>query len=191
MVLIDTSMLLLWLNPNAPAPAPPEHLNGPAEAARRVEFLINALESKRTKVLIPTPALSEVLVKADSAGQGYLARIEKASVFRLGSFDAVAAIEVALMARNALDSGSRRGNAPDTDTYAKIKYDRQIVAIGKAKGVTAIYSDDGHVRTLGSVAGIPVIGVYECPLPASVPQLHLPFEAAAQDRAHGPPVTPP
>lgn len=190
MVLIDATMLLLWLNPQAPAPSPPAGFLGPLDAAARVDHLIRTLETKRTKVLIPTPALAEVLVNSGRAGQGYLARIEKSSAFRFGSFDPQAAVEVAAMTKAALASGSKRGTAPDQDTWAKIKYDRQIVAIGKAKGVTGIYSDDGGVRTLGDAAGIPVIGVYECPLPPTPPQHELPFRPPAQEVRNDPEANP-
>jgi predicted nucleic acid-binding protein len=60
-------------------------------------------------------------------------------------FDTRAAIELAVMTRNAIDQGDKRGgvDAP----WNKVKFDRQIVAIAKVAGATTIYSDDLQLRT--------------------------------------------
>jgi hypothetical protein len=105
MVLIDATTLLLFLSPLAEPPRDPV-TNLPIEHAQlRVEHLVKSLEAKRTKILVPAPALSEVLVHAGTAADG---------------------------------------------TWAKIKYDRQIVAIAKVHGVEAIYSDDGNIRSFAT-----------------------------------------
>ena len=52
-----------------------------------------------------------------------------------------------------------------TDTYAKIKYDRQIAAIAKVEGATAIYSDDDNVRSYAQRLGIRAIALADLPLP--------------------------
>jgi len=114
----------------------------PVERYRdRVDHLVTHLEQNRTKIIIPTPALSEILVRAGAAGPEYLAQINSQSVFRIVAFDERDAVEVAAMTRKAIDSsGDKRGGVDGT--WNKIKYDRQIVAIAKVEGVTALYSDD-------------------------------------------------
>lgn len=63
MVVLDASMLLLFLRPGVAVPA--DRSGEPVEYAKeRIEFLIQALEKTGTKIAIPTPALSEVLVRA-------------------------------------------------------------------------------------------------------------------------------
>ena len=64
---------------------------------------------------------------------------------------------------------SEAEGAGATGPWAKVKYDRQIVAIAKVSGATAIYSDD-DVRTLGGRHGIPVLGLADLPLPAGAAQ---------------------
>jgi hypothetical protein len=149
-------------------------------AKERVEHLVKSFESKRTRVIVPAPALSEVLVRAGKASQGYLNRIERSSVFRIESFDARAAVEVAVMTRDALVQGSKRGEADGT--WAKIKYDRQIVAIGRVNRVEAIYSDDGNIKSFAAKFDIPVIKLSECPIPLEARQTSLQFDGTHEDQ---------
>ena len=61
-------------------------------------------------------------------------------------FETRAAIEVALMTRNAKSGGDKKGglDAP----WAKVKFDRQIVAIAKVVQASAIYTDDGDIVSI-------------------------------------------
>jgi predicted nucleic acid-binding protein len=178
MVLIDATTLLLFLSPLAEPPRDPA-TNLPIEHAQlRVEHLVKSLEAKRTKILVPAPALSEVLVRAGTAGQQYVRRIERSSVFRTVPFDTKAAIEVATMTREAIENKDKRDGADGT--WAKIKYDRQIVAIAKVHGVEAIYSDDGNIRSFATRHDIPVIGLRECQVPQESLQGKLQFEVPSE-----------
>ena len=56
-------------------------------------------------------------------------RLSKLAVFRIEPFDTRPAIEVAAMTRNAKAAGSRKGISDAT--WAKLKFDRQIVAIAR------------------------------------------------------------
>lgn len=164
MVVIDATILMLFLRPDVGVPAGPSGaaVNLPNE---RIQHLIEQLEKARTKVVVPTPVLSEVLVRAgQAASQKIVEEINRLAVFRIESFDARAAIEVAAMTRAALNrTGKKRGTM--TSPWAKIKYDRQIVAIAKVIRATTIYSDDADVRSIATDEGIPVIGLSELPLP--------------------------
>lgn len=174
MVVIDATNLLLMLRPGTPVPAGPDGvtIDRPKE---RIEFLIQQLDKAGTKVIIPTPALSEALVRAGAqATQKIIADLQKYSVFRIEPFDTRAAIEVAAMTREALDGGRKKGKAEGT--WAKVKYDRQIVAIAKVNGATTIYSDDDHVGTLARRAKINVIKLADLPLPPEDRQMRLDLE---------------
>ena len=173
-MVFDSTMLLPMLWPEVPAPIDPSTKNPIENMRERVDFLIQRLEKDRTKIIIPTPALSEILVRAGRAGPQYLAQINSTSVFRTAPFDERAAVEVAAMTRSALDSGDKRGGAEGT--WAKIKYDRQIVAIAKVQGATTIYSDDSGVKTLGNGIGLTVIRLFDLPLPPEDPQTSLDLE---------------
>lgn len=64
MVVFDASVLLLLLDPDASPPNDPATGQPIEHAKARIEHLIATLERQRTKVIIPTPVLSEVLVRA-------------------------------------------------------------------------------------------------------------------------------
>jgi hypothetical protein len=174
MVVFDATTLLLLLSPEVPAPIDPTTQRRLEHAKERVNFLVQELEKSRTKIIIPTPALSEILVRAGSAGPSYLDRFSSSGAFRIAPFDQRAAVEVAAMTQAPIAAGNKRGGIEGP--WAKIKYDRQIVAIAKVEGARTIYSDDNGMRALAIQAGISVIRITELPLPPDVAQRRLNLE---------------
>lgn len=154
-VVFDATILLALLQPDSLPPRHPD-TNEPVDSVReRIDYLIRRLEEEGAKIVIPTPALSEVLVRADGAVPRYLQEISSASVFRSAPFDERCAVELAAMTRSAIDSGDKKGGQ-DT-TWAKVKFDRQIVAIAKVEGVSTLYSDDKGIETLAADNELTVI----------------------------------
>lgn len=179
MVVFDTTILLPMLWPEVPAPTNPQ-TNQPVECFReRINHLLERLEQDRTKIIIPTPALSELLVRAGAAGPDYLALINGQSVFRTVAFDERAAVEVAAMSRKAKDAPDKRGGVDGT--WNEIKYDRQIIAIAKVENVSILYSDDRGMKTFGNAEGLTVIGSWELPLPPENPQATFDLEDSQTD----------
>jgi predicted nucleic acid-binding protein len=162
MVLFDATVLSLLLHPGAKPPL--DYKGNPIERCReRVEHFVETLDQSKTKVIIPTPALSELLVIAGPDGPKYLDEITSRSCFKISDFDQRAAIEAAIQIRDAKKAGDKRQGAEAT--WAKAKFDRQIVAIAKVEGVQTIYSDDEDVQKYGRSLGIEVKGVESLPLP--------------------------
>lgn len=175
MVVFDATILLAFLQSDCPPPRHPE-TNEPIDRFReRIDYLIQRLDKDKEKIIIPTPALSEILVRADLAGPEYLDRINSASVFRPAPFDERGAVEVAAMTRNALASEGGKFDGLN-GTYAKIKYDRQIVAIAKVEGAKTVYSDDKNIYKFAGRYGITVIRIADLPLPPEERQQDLGFE---------------
>lgn len=166
MVVFDASILLFIFDENTPSSVP--------RARERVEFLIDTLSEAGEKIVIPTPALSECLVHAGPAGPDYLTIIGKQACFRIASFDERAAVEAAVRTYNARQRGQRKGGNPEA-SKTKIKFDRQIAAIGTVEGATAMYSDDSDVRGYAREAGMEVYQLSDLPLPPEDPQATLPF----------------
>lgn len=166
MVVFDASILLFILDENTPSSVD--------RARERVEFLIDRLSRAGDTILIPTPALSECLVHAGPAGPDYLAIINKRACFRVASFDQKAAVEAAVRVFDARRRGQRKGGNPQ-GSKAKIKFDRQIVAIAAAEGATAVYSDDADVVAYAQEAGMQGVRLADLELPPEERQHSLPM----------------
>lgn len=186
MVVIDASTLMLLLQPDARKPQGPDGsvIEKPVE---RIEFLVAKLEKSRAKIIIPTPALSEVLVRVDArSAQTLVEKINGMSVFKIEPFDERAAIEVAIMTRNSLDGGIKPGKRDANATWAKLKYDRQIVAIALVAQATTIYSDDKGIAAVAKRAKIGVVGLSDMELPPEDPQTEFVFEEQRPSESLGP-----
>lgn len=176
MVVFDTSVLLLVLNPDAKAPIDADTDEPVARATERIEYLIDSLTTDQEKILIPTPVLSEVLVHAGEAFQPYIETLNGQACFKIVPFDQKAAVEAALALKDAIERGGHRVDAANPDaTKTKVKFDRQIVAIAKAEGAHAIYSDDEDVHRYAVRAGLKAYRTAELDLPPEDPQASLDF----------------
>jgi predicted nucleic acid-binding protein len=171
MVVLDAAVLMLFLRPDSgrPADSAGRAIVKPKE---RVESLIQELTESRTIIIIPTPALSEVLVRAGAVpAQKIIEDIRRHSVFRIEPFDTRAAIELAAMTRAALERGGKRGDSGSP--WAKLKFDRQIVAIAKVNQASVIFSDDRDIRAIAKRVDIAVKGIADIPIPEEDPQISL------------------
>ena len=158
---IDATTLSLLVDPDADIPADEKTGKRPECARERLDFLIETLDAERVKLLVPAPALSEVLILAEDAGPALLDDINSSSVFKVEDFNQLAAIEAAAIhlalakAKTKNLSGSK----------VKTKYDVQIVAIAKVNGADTIYSEDGDIKRLAEQAGIKFVQIADLPMP--------------------------
>lgn len=174
MIVFDATMMLLAIRPDVRPPID-ENTGLPVEHVEvRINALIAQLEKEKVRILFPTPALSELLVRAGSDTQSIIHNIQKNAVFRIVPFDTLAAIEVAAMTHQALNEGDKRLGVDST--WAKVKYDRQIIAIAKVHRATIIYSDDNDIRALSGPAKINVLRLVDIPVPQKDKQYALDFK---------------
>jgi predicted nucleic acid-binding protein len=159
MVVFDATVLIDLFNPR---------LHPDRKA--KLDHLIAELQRKKTKIVIPTPALAEFLARAGRTRDAVHQRLSTAGHFKIGSFDNRAALECALMLDAALTSGDKRGQ---TKTWAKAKFDWQIIAIAKVANAHMLYSEDADLARIGARHGITVIKSDDLPLPASARQAKL------------------
>ena len=168
MVVFDATMLMLLIQPDTGKPTDSRTGKPVSHVRERIAAFVSQADKARMKIGIPTPALSEVLVRAGSAAVKVVEKIKEFSVFEILPFDELSAIEVAMLTRSALDSGNKRGSS--SEIWSKVKYDRQIAAIAKVREATAIYTDDAGLRNVATALNIEVISVAEMPLPAETAQ---------------------
>jgi predicted nucleic acid-binding protein len=165
---LDASVLTLILNPDAKSPPDPTTEKPISKAKERVDYLLATLQQTNKRIVIPTPVLSEVLVRAGKEGLKYIETIRKSEHFAVKPFDEISAIELAEMNRRAIADGNK--TAKTEAPYQKIKVDRQIVAICKIAGVQTLYACDKPLTNYARLAGLNVIGLHELPLPPSPPK---------------------
>ncbi len=180
MVVIDASILMLLFRSNVPARLTDSNGKPIEYVKERLDYLIKTLESSKSKVIIPTPVLSELLVRATpQETQQIVETINKMAVFRIDPFETRAAIELAIITRTALTAGNKKDGSHEP--WAKVKFDRQIVAIARVAQATAIYTDDKNLAATAKLLNITCVGLPDLPLPPETAQGRLPFEAKGSD----------
>jgi predicted nucleic acid-binding protein len=169
MVVFDSTVLLLLLNPAAYPPTDPQTGKPLEHAKARIDFLVQNLTKSKDRILIPTPVLAEVLVGAGPSKLPKLVeQIEKSAAFKIAAFDQLAAVELALLQDSP--KHKQKSSLTVVETKAKLKFDRQIIAIAKANGVRVIYSDDEGVHSVAAHNNIKVIRSFELDLPPAAAQ---------------------
>jgi hypothetical protein len=155
MIAFDTTFLTLMFVPGAK--------HSIADARERVEFLISDIHGTGERIIIPTPALSEILVKSGSARNNIIQTLTKSPKFLIAPFDVRAALELSLMTDAAFTRRDKREGA--AGTWVKVTLDRQIVAISKTFEARAIYSEDHDVQTIATREGLTVFSVGDIKIP--------------------------
>jgi hypothetical protein len=160
MVVFDAGILISLISPRGTERVKKERLG----------FLVRSLLQTRTKILIPTPALAELLVHAPDLVDEF----SRSSGFEVVPFDQRAAIECSLSIRAALLSGNKKGKQKQA-AWAKVKFDHQIVAIARSRLATCIYSDDKGLLNFARSLGMSAISADELPDDPEKAQAHLDF----------------
>ncbi|WP_397596854.1 type II toxin-antitoxin system VapC family toxin [Silanimonas sp.] len=125
----------------------------------------------KTKIIIPTPSLTEYLVRAGSARDELMAKLSQSKSFSIEPFDQRAATECALLLAEHWDGPTRKQMA-----RTKFKFDWQIVAVALSRNVTRIYSDDDDLRRMASKLSVSVVRVDDLPIPDSARQTKISFK---------------
>jgi rRNA-processing protein FCF1 len=182
MVVIDATTLMLLFRSDVPARATDSKGKSIDYVPERVTHLVKTVEGSKSRIVIPTPVLSELLAQA-SRDPPFLS--PSASADRVMTASSIAARVSNGSTRNtaARSISSRMHCVSSAVARTKIKFDRQIVAIAKVVQATAIYTDDQNLASTAKTVGIPSIGLAELPLPPETAQGQLPFEAKKPDAA--------
>jgi predicted nucleic acid-binding protein len=170
-------MLILLFNEKASAPLD-RGTGKPVEAAlERIRHLVNRVANAHGRLVIPTPAIGELLVRVSrEAAAEYLSIIGRAKGLQIAPFGVRAAVEFAEMQRQLLAEGARP-KLREVETRSKAKFDQQIVAIARVEGASIVYSDDGGLAAYARHFGLEVEGIAELKMPpARDLQQELPLE---------------
>jgi predicted nucleic acid-binding protein len=171
----DNTMLSILLNPSGRIPVDPDTGQPILMAQRRAELLVESLARSRQKIIIPTPAQAELLTAIGPTAQRYFDIIARSRLFEVASFDSRCAIELAYLNRDIFATHDPKN---PTETYQKIKIDRQIIAIFKVAGVENIYTNDAAMAKRGRLCGLNPIGTAQLELPTEDRQMNIEYSAA-------------
>ena len=165
-VAVDSSTLILLINPGANPPDDPE-TRLPVERAReRVEHFRASLGPKDT-ILVAAPVMAEVLVRAEEAAGEILSKVAGEANLRVAPFDLRAAAETALMTREAIAKGHKGGGSGEP--WQKVKIDRQIVATARVGRADLIYADDRGLIKFARALGMEAKSTWDLDLPPEPP----------------------
>ncbi len=165
---VDSSALILLVNPAANPPDDPETGQPVVHARERVEMFLAGLSVTDT-LIIPTPVLAEVLVGADDGGPGLLEAISGMARVKVRPFGERAAIETAMMTREAIATGDKRLGSQAA--WQKVKVDRQVVAVARVENVARIYADDHNLIEFARRLGMDVVSTWDLPIPEGIENL--------------------
>lgn len=163
MVVFDANFLIYFLDPK---------IKDGVGSNPGIDFLVATIQKSGERIVVPTPALSELLVKAGDAGPKYLEIVARSKFFRIAEFGERAAVEAAALTREAIAHGDKRGATPEAD-WAKVKFDRQILAIARVLGAKTIYTNDDQLTKHAIAAGIDAIRSDGLSKPSAIPQLEM------------------
>lgn len=136
----------------------------------RAEEIVAKIARDNRKIVLPAPAVAELLTAIGPDAEVYINIVLNSRVFEIGNFDARAAVELAFLNRGVFKGLDDKNKA---EAYQKRKVDRQIIAICKVAGVTEIYTDDNGLASRAKLCGIKPISLLECPIPDESRQIPL------------------
>jgi hypothetical protein len=118
MIVLDTTAASLLFVPNAI----PHHDGKPIKYAReRLDSLIERIAKANEIIVIPTPVLSELVVKVHEKANELIKEIRTSPWFRIEPFDAAAAVELGLRTARAIADGDKREGSKADWTKIKIR----------------------------------------------------------------------
>jgi len=168
LIVFDATAFMLMVHPDAKPPTDPQTGAPVSRVRERFEFLEQEIQRSGETILIPAPALAEVLVGLEDDSPAVIERLSRSSRFKIAEFDKLAAVELAAMTREAIRAGDKKEGS--ASPWQKVKIDRQIIAIARSRGATTIYSDDEGLGKFASNVGIQVVQTWSMPLPPVDPQ---------------------
>lgn len=176
-VALDASMLILLFDEKAAAPIDLTTGAQVTHCKERIQHFLNSYGRPRgARIVIPTPALAEFLVRTKpEIVPELLGQLQRIRGVEIVPFAIKAAIEFSEMQRVILTTRGKRAKG-ETETRAKAKFDQQIVAIAKSEGASTIYSDDHGLASYATRFKLAVIGIADLPLSPDSAQASLPLE---------------
>uniref|UniRef100_UPI00345B3E3D PIN domain-containing protein n=1 Tax=Halomonas sp. TaxID=1486246 RepID=UPI00345B3E3D len=119
-------------------------------ASARANALVEMIDQRNGVVIIPAPVLAEYLIGiSQDAYQAQLDLMNSFSCIEISPFDDMSAIECALL----VDEQEHKVLDPNA-TKAKLRFDRQILAIALANGADELWTHDKGLFFKAKASGV-------------------------------------
>lgn len=133
----------------------------------RTRHFLRDCEKNNIRILLPAPVIAEFLVCSTDCTEELRKLLTLSSTLTAVPFDQRAAYEHAEITREAI--ASKNGKTMGIpESWQKIKFDRQIVAISKALGAQEIYCADKKLAKHAELCGLSVKSFSDMDLPPEV-----------------------
>lgn len=162
MPVFDSTTLMFLVQPNAKPPNDPATGEPLTNVSRRIARLIREIESKSQTIVIPTPALAEVLVIVKGKIDEWIFMLQQSRHFHIAGFDVDAVKTLVHVTQKIHENRVFESQSPFTK--AQLKYDRQILAVALAENENTIYSDDQGIKQMERYFDIEVIQTHTLPV---------------------------
>src|SRR3954462_516812 len=158
-IAIDATTLSVMLNPKSRLPVD--------YARERITGFIARAEKERRRLIIPAPAVAELLTAIGPTSADYIRVINRKAVFEVRAFDEVAAVELAFLNRDVFASLDKKNKL---ERWQKIKVDRQIIAIARVADCEQILTEDEALGNRARLCEIEPLRVADLPIPETAKQ---------------------
>jgi len=175
--MMDTTVLSLVLRDGKNPPLDPNTGKKLYKPKERVQHLLDSLSGTSTKIVVPAPIVTEMLENLGVTAAAYVKHMQQSPHYEIQPFGVRAALELSEINRHFYKSGKKKGGS--VESWSKIKFDRQIVAIAKVSKVETIYCDDKGMANYAYEAGFDVVRSWELPVPPEDPQTDM-FEKSEE-----------
>lgn len=165
---VDSSALVLLINPNANPPDDPATGLPTQHARERIEHFLSSLASTDT-LIAPAPVVAEAMVRAGEGGPGLLEQLNSQARVKVRPFGVRAAIETAVMTAAAVSAGDKRSGS--SEPWQKVKVDRQVIAIARVERADRIYADDRGLVRFARALGMDAFSTWDLAVPETVSNL--------------------
>ena len=169
-VCLDATALMCLLDTRTDEfPAPDGSIVGNMQ--RRMDHLVTTIDRAKGSIIVPTPALAELLVGAGVQRAAMLRALESGKAMRVEPFGKMAAVQCASLDNQAISDGDNKDGV--RSSWQKVKVDRQIVTIAQVARCERIVTGDPDVEKIAGRAAIETTFVWKLDLPPEDAQFGL------------------
>ena len=182
-VAFDNTFLTLLLNPASPVRPHPKTGIATVHMKSRIDTLIDTLTTRRETLIIPTPAMAEVMCMVRPAAL-VLSKLGSYRCIEPYPFDQKCAVTLSDLAHKHRPEIKKLKSAHDR-AWQHVKVDMQIVAVAVTYGADALYTDDDGQASFAELCGLNIVRSWELPLDDKYNQADL-FEGMTGDNGKKP-----